>query len=131
MAINYKPLYWQQKRDARVKRGIEFLLTYDEWLKIWEESGRLHERGTRRGMYVMARFGDKGPYAVGNVKIITHEQNCSERRDSLETRAKKSRANIGHPVSAELRARIAAANRLRVWSAESRAKVGAAIRGRE
>jgi hypothetical protein len=66
-----------QKWEAK-RRKIPFLLTWDEWITIWLASGHLFERGPHSNEYVMARFGDKGPYAVGNVKIITAAQNLSE-----------------------------------------------------
>jgi hypothetical protein len=76
-----RPAYWRayktQSYDAK-DRGIEFLLSFEEWLNIWQDSGHLHERGKKKGQYVMARFGDKGPYAVGNVKIITFADNTRE-----------------------------------------------------
>lgn len=56
-------------------RGIEFLLTFDEWMKIWEDSGRYHERGNVPGKFVMGRFKDEGPYAIGNVSIIPFYDN--------------------------------------------------------
>lgn len=71
---SYWRKYRQQKDDA-ADRGIAFLLTFDEWLALWVASGHLHERGKRKGQYQMGRFGDQGPYAVGNVEIVTVEQN--------------------------------------------------------
>lgn len=59
-------------------RGIEFFLTFEQWWKIWWGSGHWDERGKFAYQYVMARFGDKGPYAVGNVKIITVSENVRE-----------------------------------------------------
>jgi hypothetical protein len=89
------------KRAAR--RGIPFLLTYSEWLRIWIDSGHLDERGPYRGQYVMARFGDKGPYAVGNVKIVTVEANVSEGRSgkihSEASRRRMSIAKLGNTNS--------------------------------
>jgi hypothetical protein len=81
-------------RKSALARGTPFLLTFAEWLFIWQDSGHLWERGHHRGEYVMARFGDKGPYAVGNVEIIPAEQNISDGNTrkifSSETRAKMS-----------------------------------------
>ncbi len=71
--------YGRQKCHAE-KRGIEFLLSFDEWLTIWAESGHVADRGRRRHQYVMARLGDVGSYKVGNVKIITALQNNYEQR---------------------------------------------------
>lgn len=72
-----RQMYKGQKRRARL-RGIQFDLTYEEWLNIWQISGHFHERGCRKGQYNMARNGDIGPYAVGNVSIIRHEENSRE-----------------------------------------------------
>ncbi len=69
--------YSQHKASAK-QRGIPFLLSYTEWLAIWQASGHLSERGRGREKYCMARFGDRGPYAVGNVKIVQNAQNASE-----------------------------------------------------
>lgn len=69
--------YRQQKWHAR-DRGIEWLLTFDEWWQIWEESGMYPLRGCGIGKYVMARTGDKGPYAVGNVRIALWSDNVAE-----------------------------------------------------
>jgi hypothetical protein len=89
--LKYK--FMVQRRDAKY-RGIAFLFTFEEWLQVWTDSGHLHERGSRRGQYVMARYGDVGPYSKDNVKIITAEENHIEsglgRRVSLATRAKMS-----------------------------------------
>ena len=72
-----KEKFWKHKGRAK-ERNIPFLLTFEEWWKIWEDSGYWHERGHRKGQYVMARFGDKGPYATWNVKIITNRENSKE-----------------------------------------------------
>ncbi|WP_407186703.1 hypothetical protein [Bradyrhizobium centrosematis] len=72
-------------------RGIGFELTFSQWLEIWIASGKVRKRGCRRGQYVMARYGDRGPYAAGNVKIILASENIAEalkgRPRSPETRA--------------------------------------------
>ena len=79
--------YTNHKNHAR-RRGIPFLLTFEEWCDIWYDSGKFAERGHSKGQYVMARFGDKGPYAVGNVQIITCSENMAE---AWEIRRKRKR----------------------------------------
>lgn len=68
----FKQQCWNAKR-----RGVEWLLTFDEWWSIWTASGRWSQRGKGDGQYVMARHGDAGPYAVGNVSIIRCNENDS------------------------------------------------------
>src|SRR5580765_8503076 len=65
--------FQKQARNAK-KRGIPFLLTFDEWWLIWQSSQKWEQRGRRKGQYVMARFKDLGPYTVGNVRICTIEE---------------------------------------------------------
>jgi hypothetical protein len=69
---------YREQRNQAATRQIPFLLTRYEWFQIWENSGFLELRGHRKGQYCMARFGDVGPYAVGNVKIISVEENHRE-----------------------------------------------------
>lgn len=75
-----KHLFYEQRYVAEYHRGIAWKLTFEQWLKIWTDSGHLDQRGRRKGQYVMARLGDKGPYAVGNVKIVTATENLTERK---------------------------------------------------
>lgn len=75
---NLRRAFASQKACAK-RRRIGFELTFDEWLAMWESSGKLKQRGCKKGQYVMARFGDKGDYEIGNVKIILHSENTKER----------------------------------------------------
>jgi hypothetical protein len=69
-----KRAYNSHKGRAK-NRGIEFLLSYEEWLDIWIKSGKLP--GTKSDDYCMARHNDLGPYAIGNVSIITMKENSA------------------------------------------------------
>lgn len=71
-------MQWNSQRFAAKVRGIEWDLTFEEWLSVWHESGKLCFRGRKPDDYVMARHGDVGPYKVGNVKIIRMRENCAE-----------------------------------------------------
>jgi hypothetical protein len=88
-----------QRADAR-RRGIPFLLTFEEWWTIWHASGYWERRGKLAGQYVMARYGDVGPYALGNVRICTFGDNARE-------------ANCGKLVSQASRTRMSVAARKR------------------
>jgi hypothetical protein len=86
--------YGRHKQRA-LARNIPFLLTFDEWWDLWEASGKWEQRGGGADSYCMARYGDVGPYAVGNVRICTHRENNAEqhsRPQSAETRRKRSEA---------------------------------------
>lgn len=110
---------FRQHRNHARTRGIPWEITYMQWSLIWARSGHWYDRGKGLGKYCMARFGDKGPYASWNVKIILHSENVSEgqlgnqynlgRKLSLETRAKMSAAKMGRKLSLETRAKMSAA----------------------
>jgi hypothetical protein len=68
------------QRQAAFARGIDWEITFPEWVRVWAESGRWSQRGVGRGAYCMARNGDAGPYRVGNVSIETCVKNS---RDGL------------------------------------------------
>jgi hypothetical protein len=92
-----------QRWDAG-RRGIGFELSYEQWLDIWQKSGHLDERGPRKGQYVMARIGDNGSYAVGNVEIITAEQNHKDYfANVVVTRSAETRVAISDKVKAAWR----------------------------
>jgi hypothetical protein len=139
-----RSLFGGSRRVAR-QRGVEFQLTFEEWCHIWLSSGHFHERGRGSHQYVMARFGDRGPYAVGNVRITTAHENNKERIlspesralvgsyhknkvVSVETRRKMSAAASGRrrsPHSAETRDTLRRKQTGKTYSAESRAKMSA------
>jgi hypothetical protein len=69
--------YTSQRRAAGT-RGIEWDFTFESWLAVWRESGRLECRGRGRDQYVMARIGDAGPYSASNVYITTNRENVRD-----------------------------------------------------
>jgi hypothetical protein len=76
--------YHIHKGSAKA-RGIEFDLTFDEWMAIWGD--RLSQRGTKPGQLQMCRHRDEGGYTLGNVRIDTREGNVAELRQTLIRRA--------------------------------------------
>lgn len=124
-----RDVYRDQKHQAEI-RGIPFLLSYEQWLEIWLESGHWHERGCKKGQYVMARYGDTGPYERTNVKIITHADNIRESNanreyepHTLETKIKISESQKG-----QVRPTISKANANRIWTDEARKNLSEAQR---
>jgi hypothetical protein len=60
------------------QRGIEWELTADEWWGWWCVGNRWEHRGRRQHGFVMARFGDKGPYRLDNIFCSTLSRNMQE-----------------------------------------------------
>ena len=120
MISDYRKRYMQHKMNAK-NYGTPWKINYVQWRRIWSESGKWNKRGPHRGQYVMARFGDKGPYAPWNVKIITCGKNSIEawlgRNHSIKSKTKMSVSQIGNtnPLgcirSPETRAKLSAAHK--------------------
>jgi hypothetical protein len=69
-----------QRLGAR-DRGIAFLLTFEQWKAWWEAQlgpDWFAMRGVGYGKYCMARYGDAGPYKLGNIKCMLHVENHRE-----------------------------------------------------
>lgn len=75
-----------QQRRAAQHRGIEWLMAFPEWCRVWDESGHWNERGRTANGYVMARRQDFGPYAAWNVYITTLAQNVVDYQAELKRR---------------------------------------------
>lgn len=89
LSIGATVKYVAQRTRARA-RGIAWNFNLGDWWEVWEKSGKWEQRGLGTGRYVMARFGDIGPYSKDNVRIITHNENSSECREKYwSEKAKK------------------------------------------
>jgi len=64
--------YHVHKNGAK-RRGIGFLLSFEEWWNIWEPFW--DSRGKSKDSLVMCRYGDSGPYSKDNVYIDTYSNN--------------------------------------------------------
>ena len=130
MVTKIRKRFLDHKHNAR-KRGIKFHFSFDLWLDVWKNSGKLKQRGPYKGQYVMARVGDKGAYEIGNVKIIKAEDNVKEKVISKKTRDILRCNSLGHTLTKASREKIAAARRGKKLSAEHRAKLTKANIGRK
>ena len=57
---------------------IHWDLSFDDWLSIWTNSGKLNLRGRKKGQYCMSRQNDIGAYSASNVLIKPCQENTSE-----------------------------------------------------
>jgi hypothetical protein len=85
----------RQRRNAK-RRGIPFLLTFEEWWDWWQTDGRWLNRGSKSSNFQMARIGDAGPYALGNIY-------CSVARDNWLLGPNKPRAIVASTIETRRR----------------------------
>lgn len=64
--------FTEHKNNAR-KRGIAFQMTFADWMAVWGDAYGGRGRGSE--FFVMCRYGDRGPYKLGNVYIATQNRN--------------------------------------------------------
>ena len=124
--------YVRGKIDA-AGNPVEFRLSFDEWLKIWEDSGKLSQRGNKKGCYVMSRYNDLGHYEVGNVFIQEHSDNVRQAQIGRKGyyRAGEKNPYYGKKHSEETLEKIKAARAKQVITEETKKKIGAAVRGKK
>lgn len=63
-----------QVKQAKI-RGVPWGMTFPQWWKIWQESGKYHLRGVRKGQFCMQRPMDRGGYTPDNVEILEVKEN--------------------------------------------------------
>lgn len=62
---NPKKYAFLGQRHTSKQRGVEFNLTFAEWVAFWGDD--FHLRGIRNENLQMCRYGDVGAYEVGNI----------------------------------------------------------------
>lgn len=93
-------------KHCAASRNIEWQFTFEEWYQWWLDSGHWEERGPGRNQYVMARYGDTGPYHPSNVRCCTSTENKIEAH--LGKKEKDTRNYKRGPDSPEVKAKKAA-----------------------
>ena len=86
-----------QKQSAK-KRGIEFDLTFDQWISWWMSTGHFEDRGKTVGKYQMCRFNDSGAYDLNNIYCDTVSANSA-----LPTKGKPRPAEFNRKTGDALR----------------------------
>ena len=81
---------WKAQKNNAKFRKIDWNLDYLEWITWWLNTGHWHERGKHGDEYSMCRFGDTGPYEIGNIYCATHNTNiqhamCGKKKSADHT----------------------------------------------
>ena len=71
--------FFNKRVNAR-KEGIPFSLTFEDFCSLVREAGLTSSQlGFSGNKYVLARYGDKGGYELGNCRFITQKENADEK----------------------------------------------------
>ena len=100
---------WRAHRSSAMRRGIPFNFNLVGWNVWWNTAlkaiGPDARRGRRKNEWVMARFGDKGPYEPGNVfparpidnaRSIPEDVRIAMTEKAMETQRRKGRPRGTH-----------------------------------
>ena len=98
-AFNVQKKTQTNRNPDRNGHVIRLTMTFEEWLQIWTESGKIALRGLGCGKFCMTRNNDLGNYAIGNVEIKSCEENSREaklgRKVRQCTKDKMSASRLG------------------------------------
>lgn len=72
---------WKDKRSHAKKLGVGMSLTFDEYAGLLRDAGIKSSAIGVTG-YHLARYGDVGPYAVGNCRFVPWQVNMAEQDSS-------------------------------------------------
>jgi len=72
-AANPKRCAFLGQRHTSKQRGVEFNLSFEEWCDFW--GADFIFRGIKNDDLQMCRYGDEGPYEIGNIYKDTKENN--------------------------------------------------------
>jgi hypothetical protein len=107
---------WREQRYNSDHRGVPFELSLADWLSAWIDSGHYHERGHRKGQFVMSRPKDQGGYVLGNIAIVlcsansveaqSHRIWTDEQRAKIASKLKGNTNGAGHVADAAARERM-------------------------
>lgn len=83
---------YRQKRDTSKARGIQFNLSYEDWVFLVAEANLKSSQLGQGAGYVLARYEDSGPYEIGNCRWVPYSINNRERNitDKLRTALRKN-----------------------------------------
>ena len=82
--------YWGSKGGRKLVPNKRPIMTVEEMWQLWQPYWHLRfdsKHHSNWPKYVLARYGDKGDYTVGNCRVITNRENTLE-RDHSKCRAK-------------------------------------------
>ena len=98
----------EKQRLDRNGQLIEMRLSFEEWCKVWLDSGKWELRGNKKGQYCMSRVEDIGHYEVGNVFIQLASDNVRQgqlgRSPTVSASLKRSQSLKRHYENPEARA---------------------------
>ena len=83
---------YTNKRVNAAKEGIDFALTFEEFVALFRAAGIVSSMCGNKG-YQLSREDDTGPYVGWNCKFKTHVENHSEKRVTSSI-VRASRLNV-------------------------------------
>jgi len=80
---------FENLRSSARKRGIEFLLSFDDFMEFVSVTGYLEQRGKDPHSLSIDRIKTDRPYMLGNLRILTYADNVSHKYEEYADAARK------------------------------------------
>ena len=98
--------YWSSKGGRTLVPNKRPIMTVEEMWQLWKPYWHLRFDSDHYGSwpkYVLARYGDKGDYTVGNCRVITNRANTLERDHSKCVDKLKGKVHNPKGISGKIR----------------------------
>lgn len=70
---------YKEQRSKAVTNGVAWEFNFKEWVLLWEQSGKLHNRGTGKNQYVLSRIDSNLSFSADNSIIRTNSENAKDK----------------------------------------------------
>lgn len=70
--------YVHQRKNAIHNLHVQWTLTFGDWWRMWQKSGRYAKRGRGSKSYVLCRINHNLPFRKGNVCVTTQKENLQK-----------------------------------------------------
>lgn len=123
---------WRKQKNSCRLRGIAWELPFEDWWRLWQESGHWEQRGRSRDAYVLTRADYALPFSATNALITTFSDCCRRLQIATGSLQKRDKGGVYHLYPNLARGWVAQARRKRLGyfasEAEARAAREAALR---
>ena len=117
--------YREQKNSCRL-RGIPWELPFEDWWRLWQESGHWNERGRTRDAYCLTRIDYAQPFSVANALITTLAESGRRLQVATGCCQKRTKGGVYHLYPNLARGWVAEAKKKRLGYFASEAEARAA-----
>ena len=85
-------VFIQQRNQARFRKEGWDNFTFEQWKKLWDDSGKYNERGRNVEDYCMTRLDNAAPWTFENVIVIQRKEHF-QKQQKINNDMRNQRSN--------------------------------------